>query len=108
MYKCSNCGNEDKFLCGLVNVRSTSRARRIAIAYCEHCNKYYLYESVNGKIKVEPNSDISRIELTRQEAMELIEKMRSCMEPKDIECKCPVHKYIHSFVASNEDRLIAL
>jgi hypothetical protein len=108
MYKCPNCGNEDKFICGLVNVHSTSRAKRIAIAYCEQCNKYYLYENINGKVTIEPDNDNNRIELTKQEAMELIEKMKSCMEPRDIECKCPVHKFIHSFVAKNEHRMITI
>jgi hypothetical protein len=105
MYKCSACGLEDKFVCGLVNIYFTGGPKRTYITFCENCNKYYFYESFSVKFGGEP---IRRLELTKDEAMELIVKMKCCLDPKDMECKCNVHKFINSFRASNENRMIAV
>jgi hypothetical protein len=108
MYTCSACGCEDKFVCGLLNVTFTEGPKRIYITFCENCNTYYFYESFSAKISGEPGVPIKKIELTKAEALELIVKMKCCLEPKDVQCRCNVHKYINSFRLSNEHRMIAV
>lgn len=105
MYKCSACGFEDKFVCGLVNINFAGDPKRIYITYCENCNKYYFYESISAKVGGEP---IRKLELTKNEALELIEKMKCCLDPRDMECRCNVHKFINSFRVNNENRMIAV
>jgi hypothetical protein len=108
MYKCSACGCEDKFVYGLLNTSFTEGPKRIYITYCEQCNSYYFYESFSKRIGGEPGQPIRKLELTRTEALELIVKMKCCSDPKDVECKCNIHKYINSFRLSNVHRMIAL
>jgi hypothetical protein len=105
MYKCSACGLEDKFVTGLVNINSMGDPKRSYITFCEKCNKYYLYENISTQVGGKP---FRRISLTKDEAVELIVKMKCCTDPKDIECRCNVHKFIHNFRINNEHRMIAL
>lgn len=105
MYKCSVCESEDKVVCGLVNIGSTGGPKRLYITYCEQCNKYYFYESISARIGSEP---IKRLELTKEEAEELIIKMKSCADPRDTGCKCNTHKFIDRFSNSNEHRMVAV
>ncbi len=108
MYKCNVCNCEDKFVCGLVNTSFNGGPKRIYITYCENCGRYFFYESFSRKISGEPGIPIRKIELTREEALELIVKMKCCSDPKDMDCKCNVHKYINTFRLSNEHRMIAV
>lgn len=108
MYKCSSCGCEDKLVCGLVNISYTGGPIRIYITFCESCNTYYFYESFSRKISGEEGFPIRKLQITMEEALELIVKMKCCMDPKDIDCKCNVHKFINTFRLSNEHRMIAV
>lgn len=104
MYKCSACGSEDKLVYGLANTSFSGGPKRIYITFCASCNKYYFYESLTRKLD---ENFAGKIELTKEEAMELIVKMKSCNDPKDMECKCNVHRYINSFKITNLHRMIA-
>lgn len=103
MYKCSCCGNEDSFVYGLANISSKAGPKRSSITHCHHCNRYYYYESNHIKVGSQP---VKKLELTEDEALELLVKMKSCTDPKDIECSCNTHKFVNAFTTINEYRII--
>jgi hypothetical protein len=105
MYKCSACGSEDKFVGGMISITSAGGPKRMYITYCSECNKYYFYETQGVKVGSEP---VIKMELTKEEAMELIVKMKCCSDPQDTSCRCGVHKFINSFRTINDHRVLAV
>jgi hypothetical protein len=105
MYKCSPCGSKDKFVSGIIGVTSTGEAKRMYITHCSECNKYYFYETLTANIDSEP---VKRIELTKEEAMDLIVKMKCCTDPNDTFCNLNVHRFINSFRTINDHRVVAI
>lgn len=78
-YKCPNCGDMPHKVCSITNLHLTGDPKIMSIYHCNKCNKDYLFIYLYAHLGYGDNMLLYRIDLTSEEAEELINKDNSTM-----------------------------
>lgn len=108
MRECPTCKKEMAYICSLINTHLTGDEKRFRVLKCDDCSVHHLYVYMEASLSSGDNYFEFRIQLTGQEAKDIIKVISECADPYDMDGKCPAHNYLDKFDYENIKRRVII
>ncbi len=105
---CPQCSGEMEYICGITNMHMTGDEKDISIRRCSKCGDDYFFVSMDAWLSYGVNYFDFCICLTKEEAENLNNVIKTCSARGNKSCNCPAHGILDDFDYGNIERRIII
>jgi DNA-directed RNA polymerase subunit RPC12/RpoP len=107
-YECPKCSEELKVVTFITNDHITGDDKDMYIRQCEKCQSHHLTVHIDASMSYGSNYFVFRVDLTNDEAKELLAVIEKCPDRQSRHCDCPAHAMLDKFDYANSSRRVVL